>query len=176
MKSDDEMIPVNSAAERLMLWSKALRSLANEDVAPQLVSALQAGDREKFESLLDRTRLLQKGVCIDIVDTITKIINFGPGHFEERCEVVPTLYPPSPSEVDGRLYRLTDGTIVFVSEKLWFDYHKRAYEDPAWREANKSLLEDLGILRCHQVIVSDSELLSIERTKTLCFPTVVNPF
>jgi len=150
--------------------------LANEEVAPQLVSALEAGDRERFEALLGPTRLFQIGVCIDIVDTITKIINFGPGHFEERCEVVPTLYPPAPSEVNGRLYRLPDGTIVFISERLWFDYHRRAQEDPAWREANKSLLETLGILRCHQVIVSDSELVSIERTKTLCFPTVVNPY
>ena len=176
MKSDNKMIKADTAAERLMLWSKALRSLADEDVAPQLVSALEAGDGARFEALLGPTRLFQIGGCIDIVDTITKIINFGPGHFEERCEVIPTLYPPSPSDVDGRLYRLPDGTIIFVSEKLWFDHHKRAYEDAAWRAENKSLLETLGILRCHQVIVSDSKIVTIDKSKTLCFPTVVNPY
>ena len=176
MKSDDEKIGADSPAERLMLWSKALRLLADEEVASQLVSALDAGDRERFEALLGPTRLFQIGVCIDIIDTITKIINFGPGHFEERCEVLPTIYPPAPSEVNGRYYRLPDGNIVFISERLWFDYHKRAAEDPAWREANKSLLETLSILRCHQEPVSDSEVVSIDRSKALCFPTVVDPF
>lgn len=176
MKSDNEMTTADSAAERLMLWSKALSLLAHEDVASELVSALEAGDRERFEALLEPTRLLSIGVCIDVVDTITKVINFGPGHFEERCEVVLILYPPTPSDVNGRLYRLADGTVVFVSERLWFDYHKRAAEDPAWREANKGLLQALGILRCYWEIVSDSKLVSIERSKTLCFPTVVNPY
>jgi hypothetical protein len=170
------MIKPDSAAERLMLWSKALRMLAREDIASELVSVLEAGDRERFEALLGPTRLFQIGGCIDIVDTITKVINFGPGHFEERCEVVPTLYPPAPSEVEGRLYRLPDGTVVFVTERLWFDYHRRAGQDAAWREANKSFLEALGILRCYLELVSDSEIVSIERTKTLCFPTVVDPY
>lgn len=176
MKPDNEGIQAGSAAERLMLWSEALRVLAHEDVASQLVLALEAGDRERFEALLGPTRLFQVGGCIDVVDTITKIINFGPGHFEERCEVTPALYPPSPSDVNGRLYRLSDGTVVFISERLWFDYHKRAHEDPTWREANKSFLQTLGILRCYWEIVSDSKLVTIERARTLCFPTVVTPY
>ena len=176
MKSDNEMIRVDSAAERLMLWSKALGMLAQEDVAFQLVSALEADDRERFEALLGPTRLFQIGVCIDIYDTITKIINFGPGHFEERCEVVQTIYPNSLSDVNGRYYQLSDGTIVFISEHLWFDYHKRALEDAAWREANQAFLKALGILKCHMELVSDSELVTINRNRTLCFPTVVTPY
>ena len=115
-------------------------------------------------------------MCIDIVETITKVINFGPGHFEERCEVVQTLYINPPSDVNGRYYRLSDGTIVFISERLWFDYHKRALEDAAWREANMSFLQALGILHCHQVLVSDSEVVTIDRSRTLCFSTVVTPY
>lgn len=176
MKSDNEMIPAGSAAERLELWSEALGLLAREDVASQLVSALEAGDRARFEELLGPTKLFQMGTCIDIVETITKVINFGPGHFEERCEVVPTFYLDPPSDVEGRLYRLPGGTIIFVSERLWFEYHKRALEDPAWRAANKSFLQALGILRCHMELVSDSEIVSIDRSRTLCFPPVVNPY
>jgi hypothetical protein len=78
--------------------------------------------------------------------------------------------------VNGRYYRLSDGTIVFISERLWFDYHKRALEDAAWREANQSFLQALGILHCHQVLVSDSEVVTIDRSRTLCFPTVVTPY
>ncbi len=176
MKSDNEIIKADSAAERLRLWSKALGLLADEEVVSQLVSALEAGDRQRFETLLGPTNLFQTGVCIDIVETITKVINFGPGHFEERCEVVPTIYIYPPSEVNGRFYRLSDGTLVFISERLWFDYHKRALEDAAWREANKSFLQALNILQCHQEIVSDSQLVSIDRSRTLCFPTVVTPY
>ena len=176
MKPDGETIRADTAVERLMLWSKALRMLARDDIASELVSVLEAGDREKLEALLGPTRLFQIGGCIDIVDTITKVINFGPGHFEDRCEVVPVLYPPAPSEVEGRLYRLPDGTVIFVTERQWFDYHKRAGEDAAWREASRSFLEALGILRCYVELVSDSEILSVERKKTLCFPTVVDPF
>jgi hypothetical protein len=167
---------IHSAADWLRLWSKALGLLADEEVASQLVSALEVGDHHRFETLPGPTNLFQAGVCIDIVETITKDINFGPGHFEERCEVVPTIYINPPSEVNGRFYRLSDGTVVFISERLWFDYHQRAREDAAWREANKSFLQALNILQCHQELVSDSQVVSIDRSRTLCFPTVVTPY
>ena len=176
MKSDHESIKAESATERLMLWSKALGLLGQEDVASQLVSALEGGDRERFEALLAPTQLLQMGGCIDVVETITKVINFGPGHFEERCEIVPTIYNFSPSDVSGRLYRLSDGTFIFISERLWFDYYKRASEDAVWRQANKSFLQALGILRCYWELVPDSELVKIERSRTICFPTVITPY
>jgi hypothetical protein len=176
MKMDNERFKADSAEERLDLWSKALGLLARENVSSQLVSALEAGDRERFEALLEPTGLFQIGGCIDIVDTITKVINFGPGHYEERCEVVPTIYIFPPSDVNGRLYRLSDGTVVFISERLWFDYHKRALEDLAWREANKSFLRALGILKCYPDWVTNSKLVSIERARTICFPTVVSPY
>ena len=176
MKSDNGLPKFDTAAERLMLWSKALRLLAREDVASELVAALESGDGKRFEDLLGPTQLFEVGGCIDLVETITKLINFGPGHFEERCEVVPTLYPPSPSTVNGRAYRLADGNYIFLTESQWFEYHKRAGEDPAWRAANQAFLQALGILRCYQEWVSDSELVSIERTRTICFPTVIDPF
>ena len=176
MTMDDGIIMPETAAERLRLWSEALGYLAQEEIALQLVSALQAGNREHFEALLGPTRIFQIGGCIDIVETITRVVNFGRWHFEERCDVVPTFYPPAPSDVNGTLYQLPDGRVVFVSQKLWFDYHKRAAEDPAWRAANQAFLQALGIIQCRTVIVSDSELVSIERARTICFPTVVDPY
>ena len=176
MNPDNETIQSDTATERLLLWSEALRYLAEEGIASELVLALNTGDRERFDALIRPIRFFEPGACIDIVDTLTKIINFGAWHMEERCEVVLILYPPSTSAVNGKLYRLADGTFVFVSERLWFDYHKRASQDPAWRAANKSFLETLGILSCSWVPVSDSEIVSIEKSKTLCFPTVIDPF
>jgi hypothetical protein len=176
MKLDNEMIKADAVAERLRLWGEGLSLLANKEIASQLVSALEAGDRARLEALLGPTRFFQIGVCIDVVETLTKVINFGPGHFEERCEVVPTFYINPPSDVNGKLYQLPDGTIIFISERLWFDYHKRAVEDAAWREANKAFLQALNILQCHQELVSDSEIVSIDRSRTLCFPTVVTPY
>jgi len=176
MNPDNERIQADTAAERLMLWSKALRYLAEEGIASELLLALNTGDRERFNALIGPISFFEPGACIDIVDTITKVLNFGAWHMEERCEVVLILYPPSPSAVNGKLYKLADGTFVFVSERLWFDYHKRASEDPAWRAANKSFLEALGILNCSWVPVPDLELVSVERSKTLCFPTVIDPF
>lgn len=176
MKPDNERFQIDSAAGRLMLWSKALDFMAQEEIASQLVPALEAGDRERLEALLEPTGLFQAGFCIDIYETITKIINFGPARPVERCEVVQAVPLFSPSEDNGRVYRLPDGTYVFVSDKLWFDYHKRAAEDPAWREANISFLKALGILRCYTDWVPNSKLVSIDRSKTLCFPPVVTPY
>ena len=175
MTKDDGIPMPETAAERLTLWSETLGYLAQEEIALQLVSALNAGNREHFEALLEPTRIFQMGECIDIVDTITRVLNFGPGKFKDFCHVVPTLYPPAPSDVNGSLYRLSDGTVVFISEKLWFDYHKRAAEDPAWLAANRAFLQALGIIQCRTAIVPDSQLVSIERARTICFPTVVDP-
>jgi hypothetical protein len=175
MKPDFEMNRSALAAERLKLWSNALDLLAQEDIASQIIAALENGDLRRFEALLEPTGLFQTGICIDIVDSITKLINFGPGHFEPRCDVVPVVHPFPTSEQNGRLYTLDDGTIIFVSERLWFDYHQRAIDDTAWREANKALLLTLGILRCHTVLVRDSKLVTLDRSRTLCFSTTVLP-
>ena len=61
MKSDDEMIRADSPAERLMLWSKALRLLADEGVASQLVSALEAGASVSMDSTVMSDQLPAAG-------------------------------------------------------------------------------------------------------------------
>ena len=61
MNPDNERFPIDTAAERLRLWSKALDFMAQEDVASQLVPALEAGDREVLEALLGQTGLFQAG-------------------------------------------------------------------------------------------------------------------
>jgi hypothetical protein len=166
---------IELAAERLKLWGDALNTLRREEVIPKLITILEDGDRKGLEDLFDLldVKLFQIGVCIDIVDTVTKVINFGPGHLEERCQVVSILEPAS--EIDGKIYKLPDGSYVFITDRVWADYSKRAQEDPIWREQNKAFLKAIGVLRCHMELVPDSAIVTLNTSKTMCFPTVISP-
>ena len=175
MKQGRDRNKVDLATERLKLWGDALNTLAQGDIAVKLIAVLEAGDRKGLEALLGHTRLFQIGGCIDIIDTITRVVNFGPGHFEERCDVVYRIAFEPPSETDGKIYQLPDGTFVFISERFWADYAARAQQDPAWRYQNKAFLKAIGVLRCSFVWVPDYAIVSGITTKTICFPTVITP-
>jgi hypothetical protein len=168
---------IEMAAERLKLWGDVLTTLGREDVVPKLIPILEAGDRKGLEDLFDMldVKLFQIGVCIDIVDTITKVINFGPGHYEDQCEIVHRLFVEPISDTNGRIYQLPDGSFVFVSDRQWVDYATRAQTDAIWRDQNKAFLKAIGVLRCHKVLVSDSQLVTLNTSKTMCFPTVISP-
>lgn len=166
---------IELATERLKLWGDALNILAQPETAARLIEALEARNRKGLEAVLKPTRLFQIGGCIDIVDTITKVINFDKGHFEERCDVVSTIVIEPLSETEGRAYQLPDGTFVLISERLWADYSARAQQDLAWREQNKAFLKAIGVLRCSWVWVADLTIVSVDKTKTICFPTVITP-
>jgi hypothetical protein len=164
------------AAERLRLWGEALMMLGQEDMTANLLETLEMGDLNRLEGLLEPTHLFQRGVCIDIVDTITKVINFGPGHFEERCQLVNRVFFEPPSDTNGRGYLMDDGRHVYVTEREWADLYAQAQNDPAWREANKPLLRALGILHCSWVLVPDDQIITISRTQKMCFATVISPY
>lgn len=162
--------------EGLQLWSDALASLATPERRDQVVGALVEGDRAELENLLG-SRIFQFGGCIDVVRTLTGIINFGPGHYVQHCQLVQAIRPFRPSQSIGRLYRFPDGTIDFVTEAAWWVYYDRAARDPDWRTENEALLVALGILiGCEPVWAPDEELVSISQTIPMCFPTVTNPY
>lgn len=170
---ESDITPVEQS---LRLWAKTLRSLAEPDRCRQLVDLLSEGDADGLERLLEPTQVLQFGACIDVVDTLIKLVNFGPGHFEEQCSVIARLRPLTLSMSAGNIYKLSDGRFVFVTEAEWWSYYDRASQDPAWMEQNRDLLKTLGIISCVQVWVPDDRIISIDRSRTICFPDVVNPF
>jgi hypothetical protein len=166
---------VGLAAERLKLWGDTFTLLAEHDVAAKLIAVLEEGDRMGLEALLEPVGLFQTGECIDIVETITKVINFGPGHPEERCQLVYRIFFNPPSDTKLEQYQLPDGTFMSITEREWLDYFERAERDPAWRDANRPFLKALGILKCAMVNVPDDAVITINKTKRICPPFLVSP-
>ena len=161
--------------DRFRLWGETLLSLAEPDRCERVVQALNDGDRDGLERLIGE-RIFAQGGCIDVVETLTHVANFSPVTREERCEVVIILRPPNPSATSGKIYRMPDGRYVWLSEAEWWAYADRAAENPAWLKANHDLLLALGIIACHWVDVPSGQVITVERERTICFPTVVNPF
>jgi hypothetical protein len=161
---------------RLRLWAEALVHLAEPEQSKLLIEALNQGDRRQLEAVLEPTRIFEFGACIDVVRVLTAVVNFGPGHWENRCEVV--WKPPqiNPSQVNGKYYVFPDGRVTFVSDADWWEYYKRAQNDPDYLAQNKDLLTALGIITCTKVFVSNEKLVQDERTRTICFPTVTDPY
>ena len=83
---------IELAQERLKLWGDALNMLAQPEMVARLIEVLEASDRKGLEAVLEPARLFQIGGCIDIVDTITRVVNFGKGQMKERCDVVPPFF------------------------------------------------------------------------------------
>ena len=65
--------------ERLRLWAEMLIHLAEPEQSKRLIEALNQGDRKQLEPLLEPTRIFQFGACIDVVQVLTAVVNFGPG-------------------------------------------------------------------------------------------------
>ena len=162
--------------ESLRLWAETLVHLAEPEQSKQLIEALNQGDRTQLEALLEPTRIFQFGACIDVVRVLTAVVNFGPGHWEDDCEVV--WKPPqiNPSPVNGKYYLFPDGRFTFVSEADWWGYYRRAQDDPDWVAQNKDMLKALGIVTCTKRFVPNDKLVEDERTRTICFPTVTDPY
>jgi hypothetical protein len=161
--------------ERLQLWGKTLLSLAEPDKSQRLVEVLNSGDGAGLTALVG-DRLFAQGTCIDVVDTLTRMVNFGPRQSEERCEVIARLRAPNPSTVNYKVYRLNDGRLVAVTEADWWAYYDRAAQDQAWLAQNRDLLRALGIITCVIVEVSGTQLVTIDRSRTMCFPGVTRPW
>lgn len=160
--------------ERLQLWGKTLLSLAEPDKSQGLVDVLRSGDRAGLAALVG-DRLFAQGTCIDVVDTLTRLVNFGPRPFEERCEVTIRLREPNPSTVNYKVYRLVDGRLLAVTEADWWAYYDRAAANPVWLAQNRDLLKALGIITCVMVEVSGTQLVPVDRSRTMCFPGVTRP-
>jgi len=162
--------------ERLRLWAETLVHLAEPEQSKKLIEALNQGDRPQLEALLEPTRIFQAGACIDVVRVLTAVVNFGPGHWEDECEVVWKLAPMNPSPVNGKYYLFPDGRFTFVSDADWWGYYRRAQDDPNWLAQNKDLLIALGIITCTRRFVPNEKLVQDERSHTICFPTVTDPY
>ena len=109
--------------------------------------------------------------CLDIVETVTRFVHTGDYRPVERCSVVNMLRPPSPSTTTGRGYRLRDGSILWRTEAEWWQMFDQAVNDPAWRDKNRDLLEDVGILRCTFELVPTITRFDIDTRLTICTPT-----
>jgi len=103
--------------------SEFLADLANTWFPPIVSTQVHSAGGFTFE--------LRTTACIDIVETITKVINGFTSVFEEVCDLVTVLRPLEPSLTRGRAYRLPDGTIRWISEAEWFELYDRAASDPA---------------------------------------------
>jgi hypothetical protein len=161
-------IPVNKAASlKLKTWGQVLLDLAQPDKAGLLVEALNSGDHARYEKLIDLDVRRQLGLCIEVVTTITRILDSGAGHFEERCEVRPPRLPVWPGT--GRFYRLPDGKLTWLSEEDWHAWREKAEQDETWRREMHDTLVAVGILACTQVWVSDARLVRLDLRRPLCF-------
>jgi len=165
----------NRATARMQLWAETLGSLAPPDRSAQLVDILNQGDRIELERFLG-SGLFEAGSCIDVVETLTRILNFGPGRWEEQCEIAQILRPVQPSTSSGRVFTFPDGRAHFVTDAEWWAYYDRALNEPDWKEGNVPLLKALGILLCTRKLVRDEQLVTIDRSRTICFPAVLNPY
>jgi hypothetical protein len=164
-----------SLSERLRLWGETLTSLSEPDRSRRLVHVLNNGDRRALMELVGE-RLFEQGGCIDVVETLTRVVNFGPSTSEERCEVVQRLRQPNPSSVNSQLYRLNDGSYLSVTDADWWAYYDRASQDPGWLAQNRELLKALGIIACVTVVVPNDQLVSIDRSRSICFRDVARPW
>ena len=166
---------IKLAAERLKIWGNALNMLAQPEMAARLIEVLEAGNHKDLEAVIERTGLFQKGVCIDIVEIFAKVVNFGPGQFEERCDVVVINFITPCIQGAGKFYKTPAGSITYITDCEWRAFYERAQRDLAWRDQNKEFLKAIGVLTCSMVWVPDSKIVSVDRTRTICFPAVINP-
>lgn len=167
-------LPSQNIVDRLRLWGETLTGLADDERSQQLVRVLNEGDVRGLERLVGRG-LFSQGGCISVVDTLTRVLNGG-FRPQERCEVLPRLRPFDPSTTDGRIYRLSDGRFLFVTDAEWWAYYDHAAQDPAWLSENRALLRALGIVTCSIRLVASNEIVSVDRSRTLCFQDVTRPW
>jgi hypothetical protein len=163
------------ATRRVQLWADALHSLGTPELGGQLVDILNRGDRHDLEHLLP-PGLLETGGCIDVVETLTKVLNFGPGRWRETCEMALALLVGKPSATAGRIFIFPDGIAHFVTDAEWWADYRHATDDLEWRAENKELLKVLGILVCSRTFVADDQLVQLNRSQTICFPAVLDPY
>jgi hypothetical protein len=109
--------------------------------------------------------------CVDIAETVTRLVQTGDYQVKEVCSVVNVLRPPNPSTTNGRGYRIADGRILWLTEADWWELMDKAVGDEAWREANHDLLVAVGILTCHLELVPTINLVDVTKQYQFCPPT-----
>jgi hypothetical protein len=169
-------LPTLPPEDRVRLWADALDYLAEPDRTKELIEVLNHGDRAQLEALLEPTRILQTGGCIEGVEILIGVIHHGGWHFEEKCSLVFKPRPIDPGYATGKYYRLPDGTYAWFSDAHWWEYFDRAASDLEWRKEHKDLLVALGILVCETRRVPNDEIVTAEKKYRFCFPTVIDPF
>ena len=162
---------VELVAARLGAWSEALGALSDPAACRKLLAVLDKADGHALQNLVDDWRFPGPVECLDIVETITRFVHTGDYRPVETCSVVNMLRPPSPSTTTGRGYHLRDGSILWLTEAEWWQMFDQAVNDPAWRDKNRDLLEDVGILRCTFELVPTITRFDIDKRYTICTPT-----
>jgi hypothetical protein len=162
---------VEVASERMRSWSEALRELAEPDLCRALLEALDRGDGDTFHGIVGRWEFLGRASCVEIAETITRFVHTGDYEPTRICAFVNALRPLNPSQTSGRGYRLTDGTILWLSEADWWEMMDRAVKDEAWRKANSDLLVAVGILNCHYELTPTIKRFDLTKTYQICPPT-----
>jgi len=125
--------------------------LAQEGVTGELLSVFADGDGNAFHSLMERAfgfgpAPLPLPECIEECQLITRIINTGPGHYEETCfwSFVPAL-----SDTDCQRM------ISVIRERC----------DPT---AVREVLKGVGLLACRWDWVPDTKIVQEDVCRTIC--------
>jgi hypothetical protein len=162
---------VDLVASRLKTWSVALAGLADPAACRELLTILDEADGAALHKLMEGWRLPGEPVCIEIVDTITRIVHTGDYEAVETCAFVNKLRPPTPSTTSGVGYQLPDGTILWLTESEWWQMMDHAVNDEIWRKQNHALLVAVGILFCTFELVPSIQRFDIDKRYTICPPT-----
>lgn len=161
---------VEIVAGRLAVWATVLGGLADPTACRNLLSVLDQGNGKAFHELLDGWGLPDAG-CIEIVETMTRIVHTGDYQPVESCSFVNRLRPLQPSTTSGKGYQLRDGTVLWLTEAEWWEMMDRAVHDDGWRKANHDLLVDVGIMVCTFDLVPTVARFDFDKRYTICPPT-----
>lgn len=162
---------VELVAGRMKAWSAALGGLADPVVCRRLLTVLDEANGAGLHKLVGKWQLPGEVRCIEIVDTITRIVHTGDWEPVEKCELGTKLRPLNPSTTVGVGYQLPDGSFLWLTEADWWQMMDRAVADEAWRKANHDLLVAVGIMFCTFELVATIQRFDIDKRYTICTPT-----
>jgi hypothetical protein len=103
---------VEVVSGRLRTWSEVLGQLSEAEQARSLLTALDSGDAKAFGELIGFGERFPSAPCVEIVETVTRVVHTGDYEPTRVCSFVDRLRPKHPSAVSGRGYRLADGTVL----------------------------------------------------------------
>lgn len=163
---------IEVVASRFGTWGRVLGDLSDPVACGRLLAVLEEGDGEGLHDLVGEWGFPGPVQCLEIIDIVTKLAQTGDNTYEWVCSFVTRIRPASPSTSSGRGYRLRDGRILWLSDAQWWEMFDHAVDDPAWRDGNRELLIDVGILTgCTWERLVTVSRVNIEKHYIFCPPT-----